>query len=183
MKFALPAIIALIIVVGLIAAKLHIDTTKRVKAPVTENIKHESAPPLPSETYESEVSSSTPSPGKVSAKGIIEGSLSYPSEEIPENMAVCAESDATDQTICTNKKITDKKYTYGKGYTLEVPAGSYFVYAKIPDREYYAYYSEFVTCGLLASCTNHTPIEVEVKANQTVSKIDPQDWYNIQPSL
>jgi hypothetical protein len=118
------------------------------------------------------------------AKGTIEGSLSYPSERLPENMLVCAESVEMKQTTCTDVKMKDNKYTYGVGYKLDVPVGKYFVYAKLPENDdNYAYYSEFVTCGLLASCTSHKPIEIEVKANQTTSKVDPQDWYNIQPSL
>ncbi len=116
-------------------------------------------------------------------KGTIEGSLSYPSEMLPENMEVCAENVEAQQTICTTEKIKDKKYTYGTGYKLQVPAGNYFVYARIPKNDYTAYYDEFVTCGLQASCPSHKPIEIEVKANQTTSKVDPQDWYNIEPSL
>lgn len=115
--------------------------------------------------------------------GTIEGSLSYPSEAFPDNMSVCAESDELENPICTKTFINDKKYQYGRGYTLAVPAGTYLVYAKLDSAEYRAYYNKFVTCGLLASCEDHTPIQVTVKANQTISKVDPQDWYNVQPSL
>src|SRR4030042_3802184 len=89
-------------------------------------------------------------------KGIIEGSLSYPSEGIPE-MKICAENITNKKLACTTDRIQNKKYTYGTGYKLEVPAGTYRVYASLLDAQkiganafenYRAYYSEFVTWGL-----------------------------------
>lgn len=112
------------------------------------------------------------------ATGTIEGSIGFPSEIIPGNLNICAENTQTEQTLCTSTQITDKKYTYGVGYNLEVPTGTYFVYAKLPDQEYQAYYSEFVTCGLSVNCKSHNPIEVSVLAGKTTSRVDPQDWYN-----
>jgi len=111
--------------------------------------------------------------------GFIEGSLSNPSEFIPENMVICAENTATKKLYCTEEHLKDKKYTYGIGYKIEVPAGDYFIYAYLPeDKDYKAYYSEFVTCGFEVSCPSHEPIKVTVEINQTESNIDPQDWYN-----
>lgn len=111
-------------------------------------------------------------------KGTIEGSLSYPSESIPEDMKVCAEDIVTTKQYCTDTQIPDQKYTYGEGYKIEVPASSYYVFAttKIMG-DYKAYYSEFVTCGLSVDCLSHQPIKVTVEAGQTTSNIDPQDWY------
>lgn len=63
--------------------------------------------------------------------GYIEGSLSYPSEIIP-NMYVCARNTETKYEYCTDQNILDSKYTYGKGYKLEVPAGNYQVAALLP---------------------------------------------------
>lgn len=111
--------------------------------------------------------------------GFIEGSLSNPSEFIPEDMVICAENTDTKKLYCTEEHIKDDKYTYKIGYKIEVPAGDYFVYAYLPeDKDYKAYYSEFVTCGFSVNCPSHKPIKVTVQANQTESNIDPQDWYN-----
>ena len=118
-------------------------------------------------------------------KGIIEGSLSYPSEFIPE-MKICAESSKSGETICTTDQIKNNKYAYGVGYRLEVPAGAYQVYAMLLNSKnigadafenYRAYYSDFVLCGLSYGCPSHAPISVTVKAGEAVSKIDPIDWY------
>lgn len=124
--------------------------------------------------------------------GFIEGALGYPSEGIPP-LEICAENITTQQKFCTQKNIEDKKYTYGKGYKLEVPPGNYYVYATgegsfgdpvtgkiINAPPYKAYYSEFVTCGFSVNCPSHQPIIVTVTSGQTTDNIDPQDWYKTE---
>jgi hypothetical protein len=120
-------------------------------------------------------------------RGFIEGSLGYPSEFIPEDMVICAEDVATKKQYCTNKHLKGKKYQHGVGYRLEVPPGYYVVYAYLPAPERYgasypktyrAYYSEYVRCGLQEHCKSHKPVEFRVDADKTVSRVDPQDWYN-----
>lgn len=111
-------------------------------------------------------------------KGFIEGSLSYPSNYIPKDMSVCAINLTTEKEYCTSEQIYDPKYTYTVGYKIEVPAGSYNVYATVPaQKDYKAYYSQYVNCGLKYNCTSHTPLEVKVEKDQTTSNIDPIDWY------
>jgi len=129
-----------------------------------------------------------PIPGAAAAPqpGVIEGALSYPSEFIPPDMTICAENLATKQLHCTNKHLKAKKYQYKVGYKLTVPPGDYHVYAYLPDparygaeysKDYRAYYSEYVKCGMTEKCPSHAPIVVKVKSGETVSGIDPQDWY------
>jgi len=121
-------------------------------------------------------------------EGSIEGSLGYPSEGIPDEMKICAENVSTKELTCTDQKINNRKYTYGEGYRLEVPAGTYHVFASLAGSgaggsafdNYRAYYSEFVTCGLEANCLSHAPVKVIVRADQTTSQVDPIDWYNVQ---
>ena len=117
--------------------------------------------------------------------GIIEGSFSYPSDFIPE-MVVCAKNEKTDEEFCSYEMEEDEKYMYGLGYSLEVPIGTYNIYAQLIDPEsigsgfnknYKAYYSEFVTCGMSVDCESHRPIDVEAIGGETVSNINPQDWY------
>jgi hypothetical protein len=111
--------------------------------------------------------------------GTIEGSVGYPGEGIPENMKVCAENIDTADEYCATGLLNGSQYTYGKGYKIEVPVGSYYVYAQVPGDSYQAYYTEFVTCGQDVSCPSHDPILVEIESSgDTVSSIDPQDWYD-----
>lgn len=115
---------------------------------------------------------------EVKEYGIIEGSLSYPSEFIPSDMEVCAEDIKTEELYCTSERIEDVKYTYGYGYKLKVLVGNYYVFATRTDRDNEnAYYSEFVTCGLHIDCPSHDQIIVTVGVDQIVTNIDPGDWY------
>ena len=117
--------------------------------------------------------------------GTITGSLSYPSEMIPAELTICAVERDTVEEYCTTEHITDSSFAYGKGYSLVVPAGVYYVYSYLPTTEefpnevsdYRAYYSEFVTCGQTYDCTDHTPIEIVVTADTSLAQIDPVDWY------
>jgi hypothetical protein len=129
-----------------------------------------------------------PAPGAAAAPqpGVIEGSLSYPSEFIPDDMTIGAENLATKKIYSTNKHVHAKKYQYKVGYKLAVPPGDYHVFAQLPDparygagypRDYRAYYSEFVKCGMSVECKSHAPVVVKVKSGKTVSGIDPMDWY------
>ncbi len=119
-----------------------------------------------------------------SLNGTIEGSLNYPSEFIPP-LEVCAENISTKEEFCSYERIGDEKYMYGIGYKLEVPEGDYQVFARLYQPEenmdemigYKAYYSEFVTCGLEYDCPSHNPNVVKVTSGETVSDIDPHDWY------
>ena len=130
----------------------------------------------------------SPYPGAAAAPqpGVIEGSLSYPSDFIPDDMTICAENLATKKIYSTHKHVKAKKYQYKVGYKLTVPPGDYHVYAYLPDparygagfpQDYRAYYSDFVKCGQTVDCKSHAPIVVKAKSGETVSGIDPQDWY------
>ena len=115
--------------------------------------------------------------------GTIEGSLGYPSDYIPV-MGICAINEKTEEAFCSYEMLEDDEYTYGLGYEIEVPTGTYNVYAQLVDTgeeevdtKYKAYYSKFVTCGMSVECESHKAIDVKVKGGETENNIDPQDWY------
>lgn len=119
----------------------------------------------------------SPNPAPQPQTGIIEGSLSYPSEQIPD-LTVCAEEVGNlPNTVCTSNLIDDPAYTAGRGYQLEVTPGDYYVYSYFIDKTYVAYYTEFVPCGLDISCPSHDYIPVTVNAGDHIYNIDPVDWY------
>ncbi len=117
--------------------------------------------------------------------GYIEGSLGYPSDYIPA-MSICAKNIKTKEEFCTYQLIEDSQYTYNIGYLLQVPSGTYNVYAQLIDEDtgswlanpYRAYYSDYVVCDAnIFDCTSHKPINILIEAGYTTSKVDPQDWY------
>lgn len=114
----------------------------------------------------------TVSPATGSAVATIQGRKIFPSEAIPADFRVCAANLASHAETCTAAGGAPT-------YRLQVPAGSYRVYAIVPsfDGSYRAYYSRFVTCGLRAECTDHSPLTVTVAAGQTVDGIDAGDFY------
>lgn len=111
--------------------------------------------------------------------GRITGSLTYPSEGIPDDLIVYAKNIESDEMYSTDEHLFDDTYEYGVGYSLSVPEGRYYVYAVLssnPSQE--AYYNEFIECGILAECTDTTKIEVVVNAGETTSNIMVGDWWN-----
>jgi len=115
---------------------------------------------------------------------VITGKLSYPSDFDFPRMIVCAEAVDSKSIHCTDKRTRNRRS--GKpAYRLRVPAGSYYVFATVVNDEepvddvrgYKAYYSEFVRCGLRVECPSHEPVKVTARAGQTLTGINPGDWY------
>ena len=113
----------------------------------------------------------TPANDAASASGTIAGSLSFPSDYLPEDLQVCARDVASGEQFCDAEKS-------GTTYRLDVAGGRYTVWAQTEDEPgRQAFYSQFITCGQSVDCTDHSPVVVEVAAGQVVDGVDPGDWY------
>jgi len=123
---------------------------------------------------------STPTPNRnTSGTGLITGSLSYPSEKIPEDLKICAKNVASEKETCTNEHINGGGFTYGIGYELRVAPGTYTVFTYIPgNEEFKGFYTERAICEG-NECNNHNLkiLEVDVQAGKTLNNIDTVDWY------
>ena len=111
------------------------------------------------------------------AAGAITGLVAYPAEGHPA-MTIIAFS-KTDRSIFFLVDIPQATAPPRTPYTITgVRPGTYnvFAYAMGNDRAGGAY-TQYVKCGLNASCSDHTLIDVTVRAGETVRDIDVSDWY------
>jgi hypothetical protein len=116
-------------------------------------------------------------PGQPSAApGSISGKLCYPGDGIPP-MTIYAVDQASGKSFKKQTRKPDEM-----SYRLDgVTPGDYVVYAWLNDGKLGGTYSEAVPCGLDASCTDHSLIQVTVEEGQDVMDIDVCDWYGPPP--
>jgi hypothetical protein len=102
--------------------------------------------------------------------GSISGKLSFPSEMIPPLRVVAF-------------RLEDQGYYYvdtsqnqGSYEILGLPPGTYQVVAYV-DAEFGGGYSQAVLCGLGVECTDHSLVSIVLAEGQSVTGIDPGDWY------
>ena len=115
--------------------------------------------------------------------GTITGEMAYPSEGIPKSMVACAENIESKKTYCTKPR---KAWEDNVNYKLRVPAGKYFLYAKIsPDDDDAAdlagargYYTEYMKCGMKYGCGSKERIILDIHAGKTLSNILVGDFWN-----
>lgn len=133
-----------------------------------------SPPPSPAEI------TPTAGPTAPATTGHVSGYLIYPSEFIPEEMGVCAQDTSSPLLITCVKQSKNTKFKTGVGYDMDLAPGTYYIYSSLGDQK--AFYTEFVTCGLQASCKSHTKIPVVVTAGSVQDNILPHDWYDTSPT-
>ena len=122
---------------------------------------------------------STPSTGtgQPAAVGAITGLAGYPAEGHPATTIIAFSR--TDRSVYFSVDVPQATDPPKTPYTITgVRPGTYnvFAYAQGNDRAGGAY-TEYVRCGLRASCSDHTLIDVIVRAGETVRAIDVTDWY------
>lgn len=117
-----------------------------------------------------------------SAPGFIEGTTLYPSEFVPAQRVCAVQTDEKAEFCDAAPEGTGPDLPT---FRLEVPPGDYYVYALVEnpgelnlESSSRAFWTEFVVCGLQASCPSHEPIVVKVRSGETVTDIRPHDWYN-----
>lgn len=121
----------------------------------------------------------TPSPGTA---GSIAGSLSYPSEVIAPQLVYAVDirgvayGGASVETIWGQSSYVIEGLVPGTYRVFSVARGFGGI-GSPACAEWGAVYSPAVACGLTVYCTDHSPLEVTVRAGQTTPGISPTDWY------
>jgi len=115
-------------------------------------------------------------PTPLSNSGAVSGALNYPADRLPPMYVVAYRVDTEFyQSVVTSA---------GQGtYTLtHLPPGTYHVIAYTIGGDGFPAgmaggYTQAVPCGLAAECANHSLIDVNVTAGQTVKNVNVYDWY------
>ena len=108
--------------------------------------------------------------------GSVSGSLSYPSSALPGMVVVAFTANSSFYFyVITNQGQSTYRID-------DLPAGTYHVVAYSQAGGNYASglaggYTAAVPCGLQASCTDHSLLDVTVTAGQVTPDINPGDWY------
>lgn len=116
----------------------------------------------------------TPSPSPTSGPtGGISGALNYPSSFIPAQRVIAFNLN-TGFHYWQNTSSGTASYSFEK-----LPAGFYHVvsYLISDPKAMAGGYSQAVPCGLSVDCTDHSLIDVEVKAGQVTTGVNAFDWY------
>ena len=111
----------------------------------------------------------SPSPAPL---GKVSGAVCYPSEGISA-MTAYFEPTAGGETETLEVNAGQSSYE------VRLPEGEYFAYAWVwlPESQLGGSYSQAVSCGLDASCTDHSLRAFVVSAVRPVVNIDLCDWY------
>lgn len=103
--------------------------------------------------------------------GVISGFLSYPSSFYPSMNVIAFDMNSDTFYYST----TSEGSNYYEIHNL--PPSTYYVIAYLAGEDYAGAYTNAVPCGLSVDCTNHNYIPVLVNPGQTVTEVNPQDWY------
>jgi hypothetical protein len=104
--------------------------------------------------------------------GSVTGKICYPSEFIPEMTLFIQDLSSQEISELYIAENQDR-------YSLDLAPGRYIAFAYLNSgASIIGSYSNAVLCGLNAGCTDHSLVEFEVNAGQTLGDIDICDWYS-----
>jgi hypothetical protein len=115
--------------------------------------------------------------------GVVEGSLMFPSEKIPDGMYVCVRNIDTGYEYCSDKNIESDRFRYKKGYRLEAPSGQYVaagIYREGLGNSQIDKVMEFKYTGCKGSDCHNGPLLVfSVECNKIIENINLFDGWRV----
>jgi len=138
-----------------------------------------STAPIPTSTASAAASVSPSKAPPAATVGTVTGALGYPSDFIPAQVIYALPTtDTTDGRYFVETELSRSALNY----TINVPPGAYYLVAYTRDSPagttYGGAYTQYVKCGMVPPCADHTLIAVIVTAGETVTGIDVRDWYD-----
>lgn len=102
----------------------------------------------------------------------ISGTIRFSKIPQTEAVIVCAREVRTEQEICVDFVLDSIKNEYD--YTLDIPQGTYEVFALLPPSETKVYYSDITTCDDSGDCTSNAEKKrlLQVKQEETQSDVN-----------
>jgi hypothetical protein len=150
----------------------------RTAAPSPTSTLNDTAAPTVAAATTTPATTSVPTASSQPASaGAISGLTGYPAEGHP-GLTVYAIS-TTDKTVWFSVDIPRGTDPAKPPYTISgVRPGTYNLFAAAEGNERTGgAYTQYVKCGMNASCSDHTLIDVTVRAGETVRDIEVSDWY------
>ncbi len=102
--------------------------------------------------------------------GTVQGELMFPASGIPALRIVFFNPDGS---VAAYTDTTAGQNTY----SMDMPVGTYTVVAYSVEGGVAGGYTQAVPCGLQYGCDDHTLIPITVKAGETLTGINPNDYY------
>ncbi len=125
-------------------------------------------------TPPSQVATASVPPATPTATGAISGTLGYPAGSQPAMVVYAIRMDTNE----LHSYSVRARENQGSFTIVGVPPGVYTVVAYLEsDPARAGAYSEFVLCGLAATCSNHSLVSITVRATETVQGVRVLDWY------
>ncbi len=149
-----------------------VAATLTAAAPPTSEDTVSPAPPSPTPPAETPAPSLIPTQAltPTPAGATVSGKVCYRTRETPAMTAYFQETE--------KKSVTDLPIAAGQiTYTVSLAPGTYIAYAWLPDFSLGGLYSMAVSCGLKASCKDHSSQAFTVAAGDKLEGIDICDWY------
>ena len=103
------------------------------------------------------------------SQALVRGEICYPGQRTPA-MLVFFRDLVSDQVV--ELPVGE----YQDNFSLELPAGTYYAYAWVPQYQVGGIYSEKVLCGDSVECADHSPARITLEPGQSLDHIDICDW-------
>lgn len=102
--------------------------------------------------------------------GVISGTVTIKDQVKADAIVICASQTDTKQETCIDNLLEPQKKSYD--FSLELPAGSYIVYALLPPSETKVFYSDVPTCDESGDCSANADKKRQIQVNVDETQAD-----------
>jgi len=170
MKIVLVGLTCFVLGVVVFFSYSRYQSLQKENAVLKQEMKIQQEPTTTASSPANAIKAETVTP-EVNGTGQIEGTLGYPSSGIPP-LEVYAINTQKDEVFIIETKQNQTEFIFPG-----LPVGIYHIVAYTLDGGLSGGYSKAVECGLTVECTDHSLVDVEVKAGAVTQDVQVKDWY------